>query len=435
MNNVLRFPAETYNRKAYRFKTRNTSVSDEYGTAHTYPCIALYEDETDIPVCYTGLERYICHLTKSESLKANTLNQKAVGVCNFLNFLLWETKINSVHECTIEIIRKYLMDARTKEDGDDFNHDTWVRYRSHVYDFLGLYYKSNYERFPFKYDGAELKTLQVVKDANKRRKVVVKHNSGLNVKGPVTTHKKNRILVDGYLELMLFTAKAYEPELALGIALGAYAGVREGEVVNLTCGSIKTLRRQFNMVSGIEIDLTHKAPHFENWSKKTDPGSIKKYRIQKVYDDFLETIEHIYDAHIERMEAKGYSTSPESPLFVNKQGRPMTVQSYSSRVKELFYNRFLPLLKKTCDIQGAWAENAAFIETYEEEYPGAHMFRHWFTMYLLTKAKLSSGEIMKWRGDSNQESMDTYIHENSELIQIFKDSSYTFQKQILGEVL
>ena len=94
----------------------------------------------------------------------------------------------------------------------------------------------------------------------------------------------------------------------------------------------------------------------------------------------------------------------------------------------------MPSLKKSCERQGTYADNAAFIETYEIEYPGAHMFRHWFTMYLLTKAKLTSGEIMKWRGDSSQESMNDYIHENSELIEVFRESSYIFQAQILEDI-
>ena len=134
------------------------------------------------------------------------------------------------------------------------------------------------------------------------------------------------------------------------------------------------------------------------------------------------------------MELRGFDTSKNAPLFVNKQGNPMTVQTYSDRVKKLFYERFLPSLKITCERQGTYADNVAFIETYEIEYPGAHMFRHWFTMYLITKAKLTSGEIMKWRGDSSQESMNDYIHENADLIEIYRESSYAFQSQILEDI-
>ena len=112
----------------------------------------------------------------------------------------------------------------------------------------------------------------------------------------------------------------------------------------------------------------------------------------------------------------------------------MSVQTYSDRLKKLFYERFIPALKKTCEREGTYADNAAFIEAYEIEYPGAHMLRHWFTMYLLTKAKLQSAEIMRWRGDSSQKSMDAYIHENGELIEIFEESSYAFQAQILEDI-
>ena len=287
---------------------------------------------------------------------------------------------------------------------------------------------------PFRYMGEELKSLTIAKDEKYHKKVAIVHNASFRISPPKTIHKKNRVLVDGYLDLLLYEAKKYAPDITLGIALGAYAGLREGEVVNVTCGRIKTLRRGFGMIAGIEIDLTDEAPFFKSWSKKTDPGAIKKNRIQKVYNDFIAEIKDLYDYHIALMEQKGFDTGKNAPLFVNKQGNPMTVQTYSDRIKKLFYERFLPSLKKSCERQGTYADNAAFIETYEIEYPGAHMFRHWFTMYLLTKAKLTSGEIMKWRGDSSQESMNDYIHENSELIEVFRESSYIFQAQILEDI-
>ena len=84
---------------------------------------------------------------------------------------------------------------------------------------------------------------------------------------------------------------------------------------------------------------------------------------------------------------------------------------------------------------GTWTENAPYIEAYQEEYPGAHMFRHWFTMYLVTKTNLSCEEIAKWRGDSSIESMMSYIHVNAEMLTLYKDSSYKFQKSLWEEIL
>lgn len=436
MNNVIQFPNSDI--KVYRqkccFMNRNVQVNGEDGELRKYPCIVLYEGETNIPILYTGLERYLCHLVKSELLNEKTLSARAYAICHFLNYILKKTDINTLHECTLETVRGFLKSIKTKSDGNQYNKSTWLRYRDYVMDFLLMYYTYNKEILPFQYVGEELQVLTIIKDEKHRKKVTIVRNASLSISTPKTTHKKNRILVDGYLELLLYEAKKYEPDITLGIALGAYAGLREGEVVNVTCDGVQTLRKGFGMVSGIEIDLSDKAPYFKNWSKKTDPGTIKKNRIQKVYNDFVEDIVELYNYHIDLMESRGLNTSKDAPLFVNKHGNPMTVQVYSDRVKRLFYERFLPSLKMTCELQGTYADNVAFIETYENEYPGAHMFRHWFTMYLLTKAKLTSGEIMRWRGDSSQESMNDYIHENADLIEIFRESSYAFQAQILEDI-
>lgn len=437
MINIVQFPVKDLKdyRNQYRFIKRNTKIISEEGEFSSYPCIALYEEETGVPILYTGLERYIGMLVEDEMLDGKTLAQRAVAVCNFLNYLLHETTLNSIHECSIGIIKDYLKYAKLKSPGESFNHDTWVRYRGFLFSFLKLYYLKNKDVIEFSYDGEILQTIKIVHSKNKRRNIVLVQNSGLNVKGPITTHKKNRILVYGYLELLLFEAKKYDPEIVLGIALQAYAGLREGETVNLTCGRFSIVRKQFAMISAIELDLTDTAPFFKNWPKKEKPGSIKNKRPQKVYDDFIRVVKDLYDTHIQMMESKGYDTSKDAPLFINYWGNPMTVQTYCGRLKSLFYNYFLPSLKLTCEKQNTWADNAAFIEIYEKEYPGAHMGRHWFTMYLITKAKLPIGEIVRWRGDSTDEAMKDYIHENSDLIEIYRESSYTFQSQILEDIL
>lgn len=435
MNNVIRFPNSDI--KEYRqkccFMNRAVQVEGEDGELQKYPCIVLYDEETDIPILYTGLERYICHLVKSELLNGKTLSAKAYAICHFLNYILKETDINSLHECTLEAIRGFLKSMKTQDDGTEYNRSTWTRYRDYVMDFLLMYYTYNSDTLSFQYKGEELKSFIVVKDEKHHRKATIVRNAPLHISAPKTTHKKNRILVGRYLDLLLYEAKKYEPDVALGIALGAYAGLREGEVVNVTCGRIKADRKKFGMISRLEIDLTDKAPYFQNWNKKTDPGAIKKNRVQKVYDDFIPEVSDLYDYHIALMKSRGFDTSKDAPLFVNKQGNPMTVQTYSDRIKKLFYERFLPSLKITCERQGIYADNAAFIEAYEIEYPGAHMFRHWFSMYLFSKG-MKKEEIAKLRGDSDPKSFYDYIHDNPDLVEIFKESSYIFQSQILEDI-
>ncbi len=84
------------------------------------------------------------------------------------------------------------------------------------------------------------------------------------------------VLVRRLPDLLLYEAKKYDPDITAGIALGAYAGIREGEMVNVTCGRVKTIRGSYGSISGIEVDLTAKAPYFIDWkvkmsaTKKTD---------------------------------------------------------------------------------------------------------------------------------------------------------------------
>ena len=366
-------------------------------------------------------------------LDEKTLSARAYAVCHFLNYVLRETEIRSLHECTVDVIRGFLKASRTKADGEEYNRDTWLRYRDYLTDFLILYQESCGDRLPFLYSGGELRNTKILRDEQRHRKVVMAYPASLHLKAPRTTHKKNRILVDGYLELLLYEARKHEPDVALGIALGAYAGLREGEVVNVSFGAVRMLRKGFGLTAGIELDLTGDAPFFADWGGKTDPGSIKKYRKQRVYHDFTETVAGLLEEHTASMAARGLDTGDKAPVFVNRQGSPMTVQTYSDRVKSLFYKWFMPALRTTCEKQGTYAEHAAFIDAYEAEYPGAHMFRHWFTMYLLTKAGLTSGEIMRWRGDSSQESMNEYIHENADMIRLFRETSYSFQARILED--
>ena len=434
MNNIVKLPIAEL--KEYRskccFKNSAVQVKGEDGEIHKYPCIVLYEKETNIPILYTGLERYICNLVDSSLLKNNTLAVRGYAICHCLNYILYETNINSLHECSINTIREILKFIKTKEDGSEYKKDTWSKYRNYILEFFCMYYKHNKDKLPFQYNGEELEKQSIFDVYQNKSRLYV--NTFFHLSPPKTTQRKNRILVDGYLDLLLDTAKKYDPEIVLGIALAAYAGLRVGEVVNVSCGRIKIIRKYFAKISKIEIDITDTAPYFKNWNKKTNPGSIKKYRIQRVYNSFVSKISDMYEYHLALLESKGFDTAKDAPLFVNKQGKPMSVQTYSDRLKKLFYERFIPTLKKTCEREGTYADNAAFIEAYENEYPGAHMLRHWFTMYLLTKAKLQSGEIMKWRGDSSQESMNDYIHENGELIEIFKESSYVFQAQILEDI-
>lgn len=417
-------------RQKYVFRSRMVRIDSENTW---FPCIALYEKKTGIMVACPGFERWYLRLVESQAMAATTMRRRSYNICTFLNFFLWHTKCDSLNHLTVNDLRNFITEFRNIDRNTVRDLQSWNRGIGDVYNFLLRFYEYNKDTLEFSYCPEELYTISVVRNAGTGKKSVIRNYNRLSVKAPVKTRKKNRLLVQGYLEFILYESQKYDPMLTLAIALQAYAGLREGEIVNLTRGSIQQIYAGFGRIGKITIDITHDAPFKQDG--KTEFGNIKKLRNQSVYPDFIPQIQKILDAHENLLTYIGAAADSEMPLFVNKWGKPLSVSSYCGRTKALFKNHFLPDLQRVCRETGTWAENAAYIESYQENYPGAHMYRHWFTMYLVTKTALSVEEIAKWRGDSNINSMLSYVHVNAEMITLYKQSAYTFQKSVLEDIL
>ena len=421
-------------RKNYIFRNKPVQIQREDGSV-LFPCIVLYRREAvDVPVWYPRYERWYLQIQKAQSMAATTMRKKSIAVCAFLNYFLWETTYEHLSEITINDIRGFLVAYKTKEDGRPRSALGWHEGITCIFEFLADYYNKNNEVFSFAYQYQDLVTERIVRDSQTKRKMFVKEYNYMAVKPPKQMTKKNRFLLYGYLDFILFECKMYDPEMAFAIALQAYAGLREGEVVNLTYDRIHLRAAGFGRIGSIMLDLTEPAP-FADDGRKSIFGNIKISRKQMVYPDFNERIMELYEAHTARHHAMGLPTTGDAPVFVNKYKRPMSESTYTKHVKELFCEHFLPDLKKASEEKGTWAIDAPYIEIYEEEYPGAHMFRHWFTMYLLQRAKLTADEIAKWRGDSSRDSMLDYIHVNADMLEAYSSTAHTFQRTWLEEIL
>lgn len=443
MSKIVAFSSKESERKKYIFRNRAVRIPTEN---ILFPCISLYDQQTDILVASPGYERWYLQMSKTTALRSPTLQKKAFNICAFLNFLLWHTKCDSLNEVSVDILRDFLIDFRETTDGDQRDPSSWEKGITDVYKFLETYQKCN-PHLQHSYSAEDLITTAAVRNMGSGRKAVIRETNKFFVKPPKKTKKKNRYLLEGYLDLLLFEARKYDPMIALGIACQAYGGLREGEVVNLTRSSLQMIDTGFGHIGEIKINLMDEADFAKEYQGKCEFGYIKKYRVQQIYPDFISQIVELYDEHDSLLGMKQAADNPNAPLFVNNQGNPMTVDSYCGRVETLFRNYFVSALKKTCIADGSWAEHAPFIEAWEDkispdgkkirgEFPGCHMFRHWFTMYLLGNTTLSHDEIAHvWRGDSSSEAMDTYIHVNAQMINLYQNAVFTFQQSILEEIL
>lgn len=435
MSLIVSFKTPSDFRKEFIFQTKKVRITTIDHQTLDFPSIVLYHRATGIPAAYPGYERWLIDLQKAEEQRTETLRKKAIHLCAFLNFLLWNTSFDTIADISLKDIRNFFVCYKNISDDVPRDPREWVRGINDVIRFLRNYVDYNSRTMEFKVTSEELVTPARMSWKDGKQVVIYEQANKFYVKPPKKTRRKYRLLLHEHLELFLYEAKKYDPMILPAIMLQAYAGLREGEVVNCTQSNIHRIYTGYGRISNVEIDLMHTAKFATKYEGKTDFGSIKIRRSQEVYKDFIEKFVSALDEHERYLCTYGYPVGAEEPLFFNKWKEPMTVTTYSGRVRRLFYEHFLPDLKRVCEAQGKWAENAPYIEAYEREYPGAHMFRHWFTMYLLQYTSMKDEEISHWRGDSNIESMTAYIHVNQKFISVFRDAVFTAQKELLEEVL
>ena len=435
MGTVISFEKCKTNRAQYEFKYKSVLLNNENGKRCIYFVIILIERDTKNVVSYTGFERYVVDLSKVEDLSESTYRIAVSRVVKFLNFVLYETKITKLNEITANEIRQFLISIKIKPNGKEMKSDSWNRTKKDVFVFLENYYKYNYERVDFSYTSDELSENRVITTSNGRysKRIIISENKSLYVNPPKSNnhiHRKRTIMY-GHLDALLFAARKYDPMIYLAICLQAYAGLREGEVANLSFSDIE-IRKRLGVVEKISIELVESNKYRRG---KTPTGVIKKKRKQEVYPDFLQKVEDALEQHKDYLTIKGLPTEGDNPVFYNKHRRPMSVTSLINRIKELFEGPFLRILRESCENTEFEGETYAFLDTYEEEYPGAHMFRHWFTMYLITKKKLRPEEVRKWRGDApNSNAYEEYMHLNYDLVQAYRNTAYLFQEGLLRDI-
>ena len=421
------------NNQEYVFKYISISISEPHKPKTIYPCIVMADRETGLVVDIPRLERWYIPWREEEK-SYQTLRIKAEAICALLNFILQETEVRTLNEITITILRQFYLAYKMKKNGEARDPAGWGKGIAIVAGFLTNYYEKNVGSFVWGYCPEDILRAETFTDKKGRLHTRLAVNR-LGIKAPAKTHRKNRYLVKEYLKLFVETLKKHDPMIVAAVALQAYAGLREGEPVNLTWGRIKREISGFGRVSKIQLQLLLEADYARNSDARTEFGRIKKSRVQEVYPDFNDIVVEVLEGHELLLRSRHLPTDSESPLFYNKWGKPMTVNCLQGRIKKDFNEYFLPSLISVCQAEGTWADNAPFIEAYEKEYPGAHMFRHWFTMYLLTQAKLSREEIAHWRGDEDSSSLEDYIHCNQEMLELYRESAFQFQKWMVGEIV
>lgn len=220
------------------------------------------------------------------------------------------------------------------------------------------------------------------------------------------------------MEILIPLAFRYAREIAFGICLQAFAGLRAGEVCNVRqeCSPLGAGIR-FTEAGGnvlkAEIDLRRE---FALRSDGAEVGRIKNERLQRVYPAFLNAFLRAYELHKDYLGKVSFE--PEyAPMFVNRNGKAMSYETYRLRFKTLIRDRLRPLLADSSD-----PELRLYAQLLCERELGTHALRHWFTVQLLLRGE-DIADIQYWRGDKSPESAFIYLQNKGDLVRELRETN------------
>ena len=380
--------------------------------------IVTKDRETDVIFGFSPYTKLIRHTVKSiDTTKSETVRTKGGFLCMFMNYILIDNyerfRIDSIKDITVEHGNIFLEDyANGLVGGESKTIDSVVKAvnrLARIYSDIKDCYKK------------EAKGIYGLKWKERTEKGNTVFISHFRIKAEGLDHGEDifRDMPADVFEVMLGLSKIHYPELTFAIALQAFAGLRPGEVCNvrqITCphdgGGIK-YRLVGDKLSYFEVNLRNKYPMRTDLM---DVGGIKKNRVQRVYDKYLPLIKELYDNHMKMLEQYNLEDG-FYPMFVNNDGKAITVKTYRDKIQRLVNVYLKKELMKS--------ENNRFryyAQVLTQKTLAPHFLRHFFTVRLVLD-NLTPHMIAEWRGDSSLETALEYCANKEELISAIYDSN------------
>lgn len=359
---------------------------------------------------FTNYHKYL----KNPDIKIKSINEngnnRSTFICKFLNYAFFTEGIDSLSELTTEIGSNFLNAYGMHElpEDDEYVHRNKKTVKKCVKAVLDFYHNL----IDDKTSGCKIKEEEMYKYIEKRdkrgkvRKIkipIFDVNYIEKVSKPIFRDMPNRAFI------LLFDHIIENHKDILGVVMHqAFAGLRPSEACNIRrmdVGGIKIKEVQGEL-RGVSIDLRNE---FNLRSDLISVGNIKKERIAKVPDIFLEAYREAYNIYAEYIEDKPYEVD-YSPFSLNKQGKALTYASYYQKFRDIIKHEMIPIYLNSND-----PELVIYGHTLMENSLSPHVFRHWYTVQLVLSGIENPGVLMKLRGDDSPESSLTYLNSKGDL--------------------
>lgn len=204
-------------------------------------------------------------------------------------------------------------------------------------------------------------------------------------KNIIRSNKKEVIhnLKTEYIPMFINTAIEVVPEIALGVYIQCFGGLRISEVASIEYENI-SLKCDSAGIRTMVINLTDK-----DLRPDTEYGFIaksKKNRKQEIIPAFGDLLYTLYEVHKEK-----HKQETTDAIFVDEKGLPMTNYTYANKFAKL-KKAFIQKLEEAEDFEAQ--AYAMYLKSYKWK---THICRGIFSNQV-ANATNSIGEIALWRG-------------------------------------
>lgn len=201
---------------------------------------------------------------------------------------------------------------------------------------------------------------------------------------------------------LIEVAKSNDPMMVFPIVLGAFVGLRQGEVVQMHRGRMIHVKN--SKINDCYINLK------ADYALRDDGkyiGNIKIKREQPIYPVFLDVVNTAYSKHLHMLETEGYDTHIHGALLIDSKSKAMSYSTYGDRFKRLVDILKMSLLEAAELYNDENAIRAYAILTEEDTQFTHHSLRHFYTQQI-DKLEKNLIVIQYYRGDGCKESQNAY---------------------------
>ncbi|WP_175639171.1 site-specific integrase [Metabacillus schmidteae] len=409
------------NPKDRHFCSRLVKSIDKFGDRYfevNHVQICIHDKDKDI-IYGHPLSHFIYTKYDDDGKKLNTAKKAADIVCRFLNYVY--KKAREGHDNFKELKSKGITGLTrlhgaefiTSKTYDGLEKKSVMDYESCLNRFYDYLKEFNYieEEFEVTYvidkKGNTVIETSIFSDPKLRRKlpnnVTVtlknKDKDGDEDKDKGLEQKRKDFGDDRYYLTQHFIqiARALNTNIALGLCLQFYGGLRLGEVINVT-------RKDLDVALRKSMEVQVKDNRKLLFSRLKDITKLNPKRLsylknnkmakQTILDNDL--VWEVYEEHIKWLDKNLHKMSNPQALFIDDNGNPMSGKVYEkrfNRVKKFFLDSI-----KDHPIQ----------EDLEKGYWNSHICRGVFTHFLIGM-NLTITQIAIARGDKSIDSVFEYI--------------------------